>query len=355
MTRQVLHLLGTAQPSGAGVARIVRTIATRLDPTKYGVHAWFLGENGPLAAELHSAGVSVRVIQWSQGARDPWGAWRFWRNVRRTHFAIVHVHSGARSVSGLVRAATGAALVVHVHGRILEARGQRPMPIRVPNADAVIAVSRAVAQQVQDGAARVIYTGVESPDRHHLGSASGHVLGVAARLVPVKGVADVIRAVAQVRNGVPDVRLEIAGDGPERPALERRVRELGLSDCVAFLGWRADLASVFSRWDVFVQASHEEGFPVALAEAMAAGLPAVATAVGGTVELVDAGRTGWLAPPEDPDTLAGRLRGLLADSQQRRAMGAAARARMRDCFSADRMAREIEALYEELLAEKAGG
>jgi glycosyltransferase involved in cell wall biosynthesis len=355
MTAQILHLLGTAQPHGAGVARIVAAIAAKINPARYRVQAWFLGGRGPLAAEMERAGVAVRVIDWSKGARDPIGAWRFFRGLRETRAAIVHQHTGARSVSALTRAATDAALIVHVHGRILEARGQRPMPLRVPNADAVIAVSRAVAQQVQNASARVIYTGVEIPDRQHIGSPSGHVLGMAARLVPVKGVADALLAVAQVRNSVLDVRLEIAGDGPERPALEQRVRELGLSDSVTFLGWQADLAPVFSRWDVFVQASREEGFPVALVEAMAAGLPAVATAVGGTVEAVEAGWTGWLTPPEDPGALAGRLCGVLADSQHRRAMGAAARARVRDCFSADRMAGEIEALYEELLAERAGG
>jgi glycosyltransferase involved in cell wall biosynthesis len=355
MTRQVVHLLGTAQPHGTGVARIVAATAAKLDPARYRVEAWFLGGSGPLAAEIERAGVTVRVIDWSNGARDPIGAWRFWRGLRQARPAIVHQHSGARAVSALTRAATDAALIIHVHGRILEARGQRPMPIVVPGADAVIAVSRAVAQHVQNTVARVIYTGVDVPERQHGGSPTGRLLGVAARLVPVKGVADVIRAVGQVRNRVPDVRLEIAGDGPERPALEECVRQLGLSDSVTFLGWQADLAPVFSRWDVVVQGSRDEGFPVALVEAMAAGLPVVATAVGGTVELVETGRTGWLVPPEDPEALASRLCGVLADGLQRRAMGVAARARVRECFSANRMAGEIEAIYDELLARKVGG
>jgi glycosyltransferase involved in cell wall biosynthesis len=145
-----------------------------------------------------------------------------------------------------------------------------------------------------------------------------------------------------------DLHLQIAGAGPERPALDEDIRALGLNDAVRFLGWQADLAPWLAGWDIFVQPSLEEGLPIAAMEAMAAGLPVVATAVGGTPELVEDGKTGWLVPPGDPAALVQRIRALLLNPEQARVIGAAGRARVREKFSTDRMVTELSAIYDEL-------
>src|SRR5260370_9986067 len=115
MTHHVLHVLGTARAEGASIARIVGTLGTTLD-ARYRVHACFLDGSGPLRDELAEAGVSPFTVDWAGGVRDPTGALSFWQNIRNREFAIVHLHFGARSVRWLARRASGASLVVHVHG-----------------------------------------------------------------------------------------------------------------------------------------------------------------------------------------------------------------------------------------------
>ena len=123
------------------------------------------------------------------------------------------------------------------------------------------------------------------------------VIGTACRLVPVKGLPVLLDAFSRVRASFGNVRLEIAGSGPEELPLRRQVEALGLSRHIAFLGWQQDLAAVFSRWDVFAMSSPHEGFSLATLEAMMAGLPVVCASAGGIAELVEDGRTGWLRTP----------------------------------------------------------
>jgi glycosyltransferase involved in cell wall biosynthesis len=174
-------------------------------------------------------------------------------------------------------------------------------------------------------------------------------LGVASRLVPIKGIVHLIRAVGLLRRDVAGIRLEIAGAGPDRATLQQEVRTLGLHDMVAFVGWQPDMWPWLERWDIFVQPSLAEGFGVATLEAMAAGLPVVASSAGGLPELIEDGRTGYVVPPADPATLAARLRHLVLHADLREAMGAAGRVRVRQHFSPQRMAAEIATVYDRLL------
>jgi glycosyltransferase involved in cell wall biosynthesis len=268
---------------------------------------------------------------------------------------IVHIHFGGRSVRWLARAATGAKIVVHLHGRILEPRGLNPIDFSAQGADMMVAVSHAVASRVVDGPARVIYAGTDVPPRDSAAlrrrSTSEVILGTAGRLIPLKGVEFLLRAAATLRDEFPHVRVEIAGSGPQRPDLEQTSARLGLTGHVKFLGWIDDLHSVLPRWDVFVMPSLEEGFPIAALEAMAAGLPVVASSVGGVPELVVDGKTGWLVPPGDAEALAARLRLLLRSPEERLTMGAKARARVRDHFSLAQMTENFGKLYDELVGE----
>jgi glycosyltransferase involved in cell wall biosynthesis len=203
--------------------------------------------------------------------------------------------------------------------------------------------------------AQVIYTGL--PPREPLPHRSGIaeiVVGTAGRLVELKGIEYLIRAVAALRNDFPALRLEIAGSGPHRVRLEEEVARADLAGRVKFLGWIGDIGSVLSRWDVFVLPSLEEGFPVAALDAMAAGLPVVATAVGGVPELIEDEKSGWLVPPRDVEALTARLRLLLVNLELRQSVGAAAFARVRDHFNAAQMANAFGRLYDELLSEFEG-
>jgi glycosyltransferase involved in cell wall biosynthesis len=350
-TLHVLHVLGTAALEGSGIARIVGDIAAELDPSVYRVHACFLGEFGPLVEQLESAGAIAQHVSWARGVQDPVGAWRFWRYLRKHDFAIVHQHFGARSVRRLIKAASQARLLVHLHGRIDETASVGSVPIAAWGADALIAVSRSVALQVEHLHPILVYSGISIPGDEaciRQSAPEAVVLGTACRLVPLKGLSYLLLAVAELRPEFPNLRLEIAGRGPLQGELEREANRLGLTGHVGFLGWQREIGPVLRSWDIFVMPSLDEGLPMAVLNAMAEGLPVVATSVGGLPELVEDGRTGYLVPPRDSLALARRLRRLLLEPERRSALGAAGRERVRNRFSAGQMVAQIRAIYDTL-------
>jgi glycosyltransferase involved in cell wall biosynthesis len=166
-----------------------------------------------------------------------------------------------------------------------------------------------------------------------------------ARLDAQKGIAHLVDAAAMV----PDVVFAIAGDGPDRAALESRAAQLGVSSRVRFLGHRRDVPALLAVADLFVLPSLYEGFPLSVLEAMAAGVPVVATAVGGTDELVSSD-TGTLVAPADPRALADGIRTVLADREGAARRAASARDHVLATHSAAAMVASMSALYESLLS-----
>jgi L-malate glycosyltransferase len=353
MPIEVLHLLGSAGLEATGIARMVAALAAGLDQRQYRLHVCFLGADGPLAAELARSGMSVHVLDWHRGARDPAGARRFWRYLRSERFSIIHKHVGGRSVRWVARTASEAALVAHVHGSVVEETGTPAAPLGPGDADAVIATSGAVARHAGCPGPRVVYPGVPFSEctgaRTRTSSGrTASVIGAAGRLVRLKGHADLLRAAALLRPRWPALRVEIAGEGVERPALQDEARRLGVEGQVTFLGWQTDMGAALARWDVLVQPSLDEGFGLAVLEAMAAGLPVVASRVGGLPEVVQEGRTGLLVAPADPSGLAAALESLLRDPDLGRTMGAAGQERARAHFPVERMVTSIAEIYASL-------
>jgi glycosyltransferase involved in cell wall biosynthesis len=147
--------------------------------------------------------------------------------------------------------------------------------------------------------------------------------------------------------GVP-LTVAIAGDGPLREALVERAAALGVSDRVRLLGHRTDVEQVYAAGDVFVLSSESEGLSNTILEAMASGLPVVATRVGGADEMVQYGVTGYLVPSRSPERLAAALKSVIGDRAAGRAMGMAGRARAEAEFSLRSMVRRYETMYVEL-------
>lgn len=160
-----------------------------------------------------------------------------------------------------------------------------------------------------------------------------------------------IEAFAIAFKEVPQMRLWLVGDGPLRPAVESRIRELGLEEEVSFLGIRDDIPELLAEADIFVLPSDWEGVPLTVLEAMAAGKPVIATAVGGVPELVEDGVTGILVPPRDARALAQEIIRLARDPDLRRAMGEAGQKKAVERFDISRTARGYEDLYVKLLME----
>jgi glycosyltransferase involved in cell wall biosynthesis len=174
------------------------------------------------------------------------------------------------------------------------------------------------------------------------------IVGNVAALVPHKGQRHLVEAAALVVQTVPDARFVIAGDGDLRDSLERQIRDRRLEKHVFLTGFRPDVLSLLKAFDVFVMSSVTEGLGTSLLDAMACGKPIVATRAGGMPEAVADGETGLLVPPRDPAALAAAIVRLLTEAPARAAMCAAALARVRAHFTAERMVDATLAVYRSL-------
>ena len=238
-------------------------------------------------------------------------------------------------------------------------------------ADWVVANSQAGGDYVVDrgikpSRVRVIHNGIDlnrlsardeeaEQVRQELGLApGGQVVGMMARMYPVKNHAMFLQAAALVDKEIPGAKFVLLGDGPERGQLEVLSRELGLDSKVVFLGERRDVGTYLSAMDIVAHTSDTEGCSNSLLEAMALGKPVVATDVGGNKEVVQHGKTGLLVPPRNAEAFAENLVALLKDSSKARAMGRAAAERVVTEFGLEGMVRRYQSLYEETLTKRSG-
>src|SRR4051794_34739374 len=197
---------------------------------------------------------------------------------------------------------------------------------------------------------------VEAPPglREQLGGSDARPLVLTpARLDAQKGHRVLFEAIAQI----PEATFLLAGEGPERKPLEALAAELGIAGQVRFLGRREDVPQLLAACDVFALPSLYEGSSLAVLEAMAAGIPVVSSAIGGTDEVIEGGRSGLLVPPGDSDALAAALRRVLGDPGLRTSLAARARERVEDGLTREQMAARVSGVYRELLGEapSAGG
>jgi glycosyltransferase involved in cell wall biosynthesis len=304
------------------------------------------------------------------------------RAMRRFRPAIVHTHTAKAGALGRLAAWLSARprpVIVHTyHGHVLDGHlGPRMTSLyrlierrlaRV--SDRLIGVSQAtvddlVALDVAPSSAfKVIPLGLDlerffrlSPGagnefRKRVGADSDDVLlTCVCRLAPIKRVDVLLRAVAQLRRDHPKVRLAIVGDGESRPSLERLADELALGDIVTFVGYMTDVTTVAAAADVAVLSSDNEGTPVSLIEAAAASVPCVATTVGGNADVVPP-EAGILVPPRDPEALAAALGRIVGNPELRSEMGRHARQHVHERFRVERLLRDVEELYDELLRAK---
>lgn len=189
--------------------------------------------------------------------------------------------------------------------------------------------------------------------RKELGLSESTVLvGTVGRLVPIKGVDFLLNAVQKLAGstGV-DFCLLIIGDGVMRKDLESQVFALGIENRVRFLGWRFDLEKIYADLDVVVLSSLNEGTPVSLIEAMAAGKAVVATKVGGVPDVVEDGVTGLLVPSKDPQGLADAIRGLLQDTDLRKCLGQKARTAVYPKYGVSRLVQDMKGFYLSIFSE----
>ncbi len=319
--------------------------------------------SGPLPQLARARGVAVEHLRRTRARRL---VWRFvlGRQLRRLGVDLLHVHH-VPLYAAVERAAraSGIPVLVTEHARHTLSRSPRLQQVArraVAQAAHFSVVSYDLARWfvaelgVDPQRIEVIHGGIDvtrftpgcdaAPLRAlAAGAGTGPIVVSVGRLVEAKHQELLIDATARLADV--GAILVLVGDGDRRQALERHAEGAGARGRVVFAGTRADIPSLLPGADVFALSSRREGLPVALMEAMAAGLPVVATAVGGVPELVVHGRTGLLVPPEDAGRLADALRQLLADRERARAMAAAGRARVEQEFSLETVVGTYERRY----------
>jgi len=211
---------------------------------------------------------------------------------------------------------------------------------------------------------RTIYNGVDvekyHPERNGfslsqrkkeagIGPRNCQIIGMLARLISVKNHLCLLKAITIVRKEFPEAIFLIIGNGPLREPLEKCVRDLQIKENVIFLGERKDTHELLSMMDLSVLCSFREGFSNAILEAMATGVPVIATSVGGNPEAILDGVTGYLFDPTDHEALAERVKEILNDKNRGQQMGLAGKRRAEDLFSVPGMVRNYEAIYRSLL------
>ena len=294
--------------------------------------------------------------------------------MRRERIDIVHNYLLRANVVGTLAArAARVPLVLTSKRGCHERRGLELIGARLSNrlADCVTANANAVRAFVHDNEGCplekmvVIPSGIDT-DRFAPLPAGDYktrlglppdapVIGAVTRMRVRKGVEEFLRAVAVVRRQRPALRAVVAGEVELDDELRALVEANGLRDHLHLLGRRSDMPEVLSAFDVFTLSSHDEGMSNAILEAMAMQRPVVATDVGGTGEVVQDGRTGFLVPARDPDALAAALERVLEQPVRAREMGARGRDVVVEGFSARAMVRQMEALYLRLFGARHAG
>jgi len=350
-----------------GAEKAIATLATGLPRDRYTVRVACLLDPGPYAARIERTGIPVHALGLRRVWDTPLALFRLRRLLAEYKIDVLHAFLFHANLLGRF-AGWFAGTPVRISGvRVCEVRRRHLLLDRWTQGlvHAETCVSENVLRFTRDQARITesklvaIPNGVllPAPDpetRGHVRAAERvppdvPVLLCLGRLDPQKAPLDLVAAAVAL--GPRPFRLWLAGGGPEEAAVRAAIARAGVGERVRLLGVREDVGDLLSAADVLALSSRWEGLPNAVLEAMAAGLPVVATNVGGTPELVVEGETGYLVPPADPGAMAERLSRLLDDAGLRRRMGAAARARVAAEFTVERFVARHEALYERLARE----
>jgi glycosyltransferase involved in cell wall biosynthesis len=351
---------------------LLTSTAARIDRSRYDVEVvYLLPRNAAFEPVLESFGIPTICLDARWTVESAW-PWRLTRLLWERRYDLVHTHSPVPASAARIVAPPRTRFVHTEHNLWTSYR----RPTYVANAltyrrnAAVLAVSDAVAGTIRTrwwvGPGRqppveTLHHGVDVEvacrgtearryARQRLGlSDDVPVIGTVGSLTPQKDHAGLFAAVDRLRDRFPDLIVLVMGSGPLDAPLRALVRDRGLDGIVRFLGGRTDVATLLPALDVFVLASRFEGLPIALLEAMAAGVPCVATSVGGVPEAISNRLEGRLVPPGSPALLAAEITDLLREHAVRLQLGTTAMEHVAAHFSMDRAVRRIEALYTEVL------
>ncbi len=359
-----------------GAERHVVTLAPALDPARFRVRVVCVGDEGALFPTLAEHGVPARALH---SRRRPLHALAgLVRIMRRERPDVVITRGYNADTLGRIAAALTrvprSVVWTHNAGDITPRGRLRRAAYRIlePLTSAYYGVAEAqrgyLVEQLgfPDSKVEIVENGVDTSrfrppapgDRARVAAELGvspavPTIGVLAVLRPEKDHSTALHAMRMVLDEIPDAQLVLVGDGPLRQPLEELARELGIAGAVVFAGARSDVARMLALVDVTLLSSYTECFPLAVLEAMACGVPVVATEVGGVPEMIDDGVTGQLVPARDPRATADALIKVLRDPARTAEMGRAARRRVEERFTLERSVREAGSRLERTAGRRA--
>lgn len=342
-----------------GLERLLVDFARFHDRKTFDLQFLALAGDGQPAEEIRAEGCSARVLNESLKIRKLRSLAQLVQHLKKERTQIVHTHNTyAQFYGALAASRAGVPVVINTqHGRGCGNSWKAQWQFKLANrwTQRVVGVSHDAAKlcQEQDRAARdkiiTIRNGINLDlFTFHSPKPTPTAISV-ARLSTIKDFPTLLRAVPLVLLHVPEFRLRIVGDGPERTRLESLIDELNIRPHVELLGERHDVPDLLANSGFFVSSSLSEGISLTLLEAMAVGLPVVTTAVGGNPEIVVDRQTGRLVPTGNPAALARAIVDLCAERDLWTAMGTLGRQRVEQHFEIRQMIRSYEALYKELL------
>jgi len=282
--------------------------------------------------------------------------------IARSPRTILHFHGYKATIIGGVASQLFRRIrIATYHGEANQSVGlDRYIAIESPiirRLHAVAAVSEPIAEElrmrgVAPGRVHVIPNGIPDPRVLHHSNTKTFTLAIIGRLIPEKNIHLLLQSVATLRPAWPHLRVVIAGDGPYRLELERLAGELNLTESVTFLGFVSDVPRLLAQADAFVMPSQTEGMPISLLEAMAVGVPIIASAVGSIPAVTRHLKEGLLIPPNDSRALVTAIELLLNDPAGAQSRAANAKARFLGHFTSEAMARAYSSLYKYVSDER---
>jgi glycosyltransferase involved in cell wall biosynthesis len=380
---RVLHVITRMMVGGAQENTMLS--CALIDPTRYPstlITGPETGLEGSLHEEAAARGVQVIVEPNLVRRVSPWHDWvamlRLRRTIRAGHYDVVHTHSSKAGILGRIAARlAGVPVIVHTaHGwgfndhqpwyvfwlyvvleRLCAPLTGAIVVVGAPNREKGLALGigrpeqyRLIRSGIEVQAFRDVRTSRDEARRRIGLPRDAFVIGSVGRLEGQKAPLDLLAAFVPVATEHPEAHLVYVGEGSWRGELEAAIARAGLGGRVHLVGLRRDVPELLRAFDVFALASRWEGLPRVFPQAMAAGLPIVATRVDGAPDAITPGENGWLVDVGDMAAMARYLRALADDPALARRMGAAGRARV-DEFAVERMVEELAELYTTLSAK----
>ena len=359
-----------------GVEKTLLSLLPRLKEENFDVKVCTLYRKDILSDEMEKKGIPVINIgmraRMDIDMKYLKGIINLAKFIKRERFHVVHTHLYRANTPGRIAAILAKVPVIIANEHNIDSwktLKQRKMDRFLSRfTDKIIAVSEGVKSfyvnevGIPEEKIEVIYNGVDlerfekeidikNKKRELSIPVNSPLIGTIGRLQPQKDHKNFLKASSLILKKFPDAHFLIVGGGSLRGKLEDFAKKLGIEKNIHFLGERKDIEEILPLMDIFVLSSKREGFPITILEAMACGIPVVATSVGGTPELVESGKEGFLVPPENPHILSDAIVNLLRKEELGKEMGRNGRERVKS-FSIERMVERTESLYNELMQRR---